>query len=176
MDSEQPYYGFMTFNGFTMHIPSHIKTIGIITQPFDVVGKRSKVQYRDEDSSPHQLERCRIVVSSFVEYIQQKYPHASIRIRNNIDETVTLAFARMIFSNVLIIGSSTFGFLASIATFGTAYQRNPNPSIRFDQLVNNLVYFDEPDFISVSEIKHIWETQGAAGVLQWFWNGTTYLE
>lgn len=44
---------------------------------------------------------------------------------------------------------------------------DPNP---IDDLVDNVVAFDEPEQLMAPEMKTLWETRGEVGVLDWFWN------
>jgi hypothetical protein len=173
MNSTHPDYGCMTFNGYTRLISPQARSIGILTialSTFDEGG-----QVRKRDSEPTNKDRCVIVVSSFVEYIQKRFPNARVRVRNDAMETIATTYPRM------IMGISTFGVLPAIGTFGTGYLRRPdydiapnrwvlNPPI--DELADNVVLFDEPERIMVASIKELWETRGKEGVLEWFWNDT----
>jgi len=175
MDSTDKRYAFMKFNGYVRHISSAAKSIGILTQPFDGNG----AQGRKADADSKKRDRCRIVVHSLVQFIEERYPHAKVNIRNSEGETIALTYARMIMANQTIAGISSFGVLPAIATFGTGYLREPDyPSApqrwllhpRIDELAENVVLFKEPKFIKVEDMKDLWEKHGEAGVLKWFWD------
>lgn len=91
-DSTHPLYGFMKFSGYTKHISPEARSVGILTQPFDQTS-----QTRDLDAGSLVRDRCRIVVTSFVDYIQKRFPRAAARVRihNNPNETIALTYARI---------------------------------------------------------------------------------
>jgi hypothetical protein len=176
MDSRHPSFGFMKFSGYTRHISPEAQSIGILTQPFDV-----GAQSRQADASQHKRDRCRTVVYSLVEYIEERYPSARVRIHNSVNESIALTFARMIMANQTIAGISSFGVIPAVSTFGRGYIRWPdypkapnkwllNP--RIDELADNVVLFHEPKRIMVGAMKGLWQNEGEQGVLEWFWNDT----
>jgi hypothetical protein len=176
MDSDNPYYSFMTFHGYTRHISPYAKSIGILTQPFE-----GKTQSRKEDSSQIMLDRCRIVVTSLMEFIKSQYPNARVNLHNNGRETIALTYARMIMANQTIGGISTFSFLPLISTFGTGYMHAqsdshpwypPRPRMHDTNSNDNLILFQDSKLIKVVNIQSLWQTKGKDGVLDWFWNGT----
>ena len=176
MDSKHPSFAFMKFSGYTRHISPEAKTIGILTQPFD-----SSTQSRKADSGQYKRDRCRTVVYSLVEYINARFPNASVRIHNEAGETIALTFARMIMANQTIAGISSFGVIPAVSTFGTGYIRKPDyhkaPNMwlinpRIDELTDNIILFDEPNKIMVGAMKGLWQNEGERGVLEWFWNDT----
>lgn len=172
MNLVHPGFAFLKFSGYARHISPEALTIGIITQPFDV-GSHARAIDVDQDIP----DRCRIVVYSLVQYIEERHPNARVRIRNGIDETIALSFARMVMANQTINGISSFSVMPTIATFGTGYIRKPDgmqntwlmkPQI--DTFAKNVVLFEETNIIKVGDMKLLWETEGAKGVLNWFWN------
>jgi hypothetical protein len=178
MDSTHPNFGFMKFSGYTKFISPSARSIGILTQPFAAGG-----QMRGADASTAMLDRCRIVVTALVEYIKERHPNSRIRVHNGPDETITLAYARMIMANETIAGISTFGVFPVMSSFGKGYLRSPeyptgkgpnmwtlNP--RLDELVDNLSLVVEKERIMVAEIKKLWETEGEKGVVAWFQSET----
>jgi hypothetical protein len=175
MNSNHSAYGFMTFNGYTRLISPQARSIGILTSPFE------GGQVRKWDSGPTIRDRCVIVVSSFVEYIQKRFPNARVRVHNDAKETIAITYSRMIMANQTIVGISSFGVFPAIGTFGTGYLRRPDYhnapnkwvlSPPIDELADNVVLFDEPKRIMAASIKELWETRGKEGVLEWFWNDT----
>ena len=175
MDSDHPQFAFMKFSGYTRHISPEALTIGIITQPFE-----EGTQSRSIDMDQFKRDRCRIVVYSLVKYIEERHPNAKVSIRNSIDDTIALSFARMIMANQTINGISTFSIMPTIATFGTGYIRKPEGmqngwlmQPRIDAFMNNIVLFDEPNIIKVRDMKKLWENEGEVGVLNWFWDDSS---
>jgi hypothetical protein len=176
MNSDHVAYGFITFHGYTRLISPQARSIGILTSPFEGGG-----QVRGLDSGPTIRDRCIIVVSSFVEYVQKRFPNARVRVHNDAKETIAITYSRMIMANQTIVGISSFGVFPAIGTFGTGYLRRPDYDIApnrwvlhppIDELADNVVLFDEPKRIMVASIKELWETRGKEGVLEWFWNDT----
>jgi hypothetical protein len=177
MNSDHAGYNFMTFQGFTRHISPKARSIGILTQPFD-----STAQNRGADNVDVTGNRCRIVVTSLVAYTQQRFPNASVRIRNDSNETIALTYARMIMANQTIAAGSSFAVYPVIATFGTGYLRRPDPgqgpniwvlNPPIVKLTDNVVLFEDPNVIMVSSLKQMWDRRGGGEeVLDWFWNGT----
>jgi hypothetical protein len=174
MNSNHPSFGFMTFSGYVRHVSPEARSIGILTQPFE-----DSEHSRGNDNGPTTRNRCRTAVMSLVEYINDRYPLATVRIHNNPDETIALTYARMIMANQTIVGISSFGVFPAIATFGTGYLRRPDyrkapnkwlldPPI--DQIADNVVLFDEPKRIMAGDMKRLWQSDGEEGVLKWFWN------
>ena len=91
-----------TFQCYVEHIPKYVRTIGILTQPLDSPTPTSEggQQYRSDDTEKTVMGRCRILVYSFIKYIQQHHPQAQIFIHNSRDETIALTYARMIMARV----------------------------------------------------------------------------
>jgi hypothetical protein len=166
----------MRFKGYTQYISPEARSIGILTQPFADGG-----QARGADASSAVRDRCRIVVTALVDYIQERHPKSRIRIHNGPEETIALAYARMIMANETIAGISTFGVFPVLSTFGRGYLRSPEyptgrgPNMwtlkpRLDTLVNNLHLVVEKDRIMVADIRKLWETGGKQAVVAWFKN------
>jgi hypothetical protein len=164
-------YGFMKFFAFARHISPHVRTIGIVTQPFDSIG----VLTRKQDQSAG--DRCRIVVMALVDYLQERFPRARIRIHNGKDETMALAYARMIMANQTVAGMSSFGVFAVVATFGTGYIRKKTKqgsyqwierSPRIDEKLDNIFLVKEPNVLKGSDIRGLWDNAGKSKVLAWF--------
>jgi hypothetical protein len=175
MHSVHSAYSFMKFSGYTRHISPEAESIGILTQPFDI-GSGA----RRSDSGQLVRNRCRIVVSSLVDYIKEQYPSARVRVHNSVNESIALSFARMVMANQAIAGISSFSVIPAVSTFGTGYVpfpdyiRGPNMWLinpRIDELADNVVLFYEPDRISVGDMKDLWKN-GRKGVLAWFRNET----
>lgn len=179
MNLNHPSFGFMKFSGYTKYISPLARSIGIITQPFE-----ENDQARKMDRGITVQERCRIVVMSLVDYIHEHFPDADVHIRNGPEETIALAFARMIMANQTVMGISSFGVFPAIGSFGTGYMRRPDfrkapnqwliKPTPIDRLADNVVLIDEPNIIMCSSIKKLWLARGQEGVLEWFWNDTIW--
>lgn len=175
MNSDHPNYGFMTFSGYTRLISKDARSIGILTSPFDPEG-----QIRPRDASELVRERCRIVVTSLVEYIQERFPAARLRVHNDATETVAVTYSRIIMANQTIVGISSFSVFPAIGSFGTGYLLKPDPhgpnkwttAPDISSIVDNVVIFEEPSIISVIQVRDLWKASGKEAILDWFWNGT----
>jgi hypothetical protein len=168
MNSINPYFSFLKFDGYTRHISPDAKTIGIITQSFD-----ADSQSRDADDTQITRDRCRIVVTSLIEYLKVHYPNAQVNLHNSVSETIALTFARMIMANQTIGALSSFSLMPTLSTFGLGYFRpwgGDNHWLRIDEFTSNVILFQERRIIKVKDMKSLWETKGEEGVLKWFWN------
>ncbi|KAI2493693.1 hypothetical protein MHU86_20837 [Fragilaria crotonensis] len=85
------------------HEQGPIKTIGIVTQPF----KRELV--RSFDVAPSTISKSKLVAYDLVDYLQTKFPNATITIHNGPDEIPLKSYARLLRANkVAVCGPSTF--------------------------------------------------------------------
>jgi hypothetical protein len=168
-----PGFGFMKFASYSRHLHSSTKTIGIVTQPFNETG-----QHRKTDGGRIRREKCYKVVMAFVDHLQEAFPAAKITIRNSADETIALTFARMIVAKQTVIGITSFGVFAGLASFGDAYIRLPDFAKAPNQwllqmghqLPSNIHLIQEPKLMA-SVCKQRWGTDGAL-ILGWFQNYT----
>jgi hypothetical protein len=119
MNSGHGEFDFLTFKGYTRYISPEARTIGILTQPFSFSNvtasgvSSTNAQVRLYDVAGPNADRCRIVVTALVEYIQERHPKARITVHNGSNETIASTFARMIMANQTIAGtSSSFGLFA----------------------------------------------------------------
>lgn len=156
-----PKYGFMKFDSYSRYISTMAGTIGIITQPFE---SNSQQRAAERDEKMHQM--CRTLVHAFVDYLEKRFPHAKVAIRNDSNESIALSFARMIMANQTIVGISTFSQFPAVATFGSSFiQRQPTSSSSgYDRMAwidtiagrhNNVKVVDE-SFLSSVEVKKLW--------------------
>jgi len=168
--SNHPSFGFMKFGSFSRHISAQAKRIGIVTQPFTV-----NAQKRNAEGGAWKMERCKLVVYSFVEHLQKRFPDAEVSIHNDANETIALTFARMIMANQTVIGITSFGVFPGVTTFGSGYIRKPDyikapnrwlltsPIV---ERVNDLYLVEEPRLMA-GPLKRMWGRNGSA-VLDWF--------
>jgi hypothetical protein len=86
-------------------------------------------------------------VGALVDYIDRRHPHARISVHNGPNETIALAYARMIMANQTVVGISTFGVFPALSTFGTGYLHQPHgpfvngwmsTPVRIDTLASNV--------------------------------------
>jgi hypothetical protein len=191
MDSDHPNFAFLKFASYVQDISTEARSIGIITQPFAKVANDtvdtdtstndtssgSLGQERWYDASSTTKDRCRTVVSALVDYIQERFPTSTVTIHNGPTETIALAYARMIMANQTVAGISTFGVFPTVASFGTAHLHQPHgPFVngwmfwprRIDELAPHVSIVRDRDYIMVADLKVLWETQGAPGVVAWF--------
>ena len=116
-----------------------------------------------------------------LDFLQEKFPKARVTIHNGPNETIALAFARMVMANQTIVGITTFGVFPAIASFGTGYIRKPlkkgpnqflmNPPI--DQLADNVILMDEPNLLMAQTVRAMFQKpNGQDLVLEWFKNDT----
>jgi hypothetical protein len=167
----------LSFSAFSKRISPETKSIGILTQPFT-----KDAQTRKTDSSSTKLERGRIVVTAFVDFLAERFPDARITIHNSHNETIALSYARMIMANQSMAGVTTFGVFPVISSFGTGYIRKPdsgntrvpnqwlnNPPV--DQLADNIVLMEEPNLLTAPRFQKMWKEKGQEHVLEWLKNG-----
>ena len=160
-------FGFMKFGSFSRHLPRDVRTIGIVAQHFDPSG-----QTRLYDGEA----KCKQVVLAFVDFLQQEFQEATISIRNDTKETITLTYAHMVMAEHVVVGTSSFGAFPAVATCRTGYIRKPDypkapnrwllytPSI--EEVVDNVKMVEEPKMMAVQCQKR-WGKDGSA-VIDWF--------
>ena len=106
--SDNSNYGLVPFHVFTSLIPNTAKTIGVITAP-------SRQNKGD-------TELNKVVSMAARDYIQRKFPDARVSVRNvNVNETMAMAYVRMVAAKWSFCGSSTFCLYPALATAGKSY-------------------------------------------------------
>ena len=185
-------YGFLTFDGYSRHISkTTTRTIGILTQPFGTTDRTAAstsvatAQIRTLDSgTAQQIGRCRTLVHAFVDHLQERFPDATITIRNSESETIALAYARMVMATQVIGSMSTFSLFPILGTFGTGYYLRPKmydpsmwlthrvyPVTNFINPPSNFVLFDDANVLVGTQTKDLWDNHGDDIVLEWFRTG-----
>ena len=176
MFSRHPSFGFMKFSGFSKWISPSARSIGIVTQPFEVSG-----QTRKEDSGAFKRQKCKDLVLAITDHLTEKFPSAQISIHNSVNETIALSFARMIMANQTIVGISSFGVFPALTSFGTGYIRKPDHHKQpnqwlldpcFDAASYGKVLIEEPNLLWVSQLTNLRKMGGEAKVIEWFRNDT----
>jgi len=105
---KQVGYGLLPNYIYSKYIPKDVKSIGLITAPYD--GKYSSIS-----SQPHHkinkndINLNQRIVQSLQHYLQTQYPTATVAIHNSKDEPLDVVYARMIgATKILFCGLSTF--------------------------------------------------------------------
>ena len=177
-----PSFGFMKFTAYKKWISPEAKSIGIVTNPFDSSG-----QHRPgADQRPSILDRCRIVVTELKKYLENEFPSALVSIRNDVSETIPMAYTRLIMANQTFASISSFGAFPVVATFGTGYIKKPdfpkvpNKWIPFvSKMYDDVVMMDEPETLMATQVRRWFmgnarmrtpemEKDGMEKVLYWF--------
>lgn len=122
-------YGYARFHSLANFIDVSTVSIGIVTQPFH------GGQARRRDKNKH--GRCAILLGALQATLQQRFPQAVVSVRNSPNETITLAYARLIMAKQAIAaGTSTFVNMPFHATFGTAHR------VAGEKLINSVRLYD----------------------------------
>jgi hypothetical protein len=143
MASKHLYFRFLKFQEFANRMDNSTESIGIVTQSFGDVKKKgnsnnaptSNEQARSKDQDDDfRVTVCRRVVHRFVEYLQDRFPKARVTIHNGPNETVSLAYARLVMAKkqAFAYPDSSFSVFPVLATFGIGYHMKPIGS-PFDQ-------------------------------------------
>lgn len=106
-------YGFLSFAVYKKYISPSAKSIGIVTTPFE----DEHLRRRDKGSGLY----CKVLVMALVDYLSKAFPRATISVRNNPEETVALAYARLVMANQSFCSRTTFAVFPAIASYGTSY-------------------------------------------------------
>jgi hypothetical protein len=179
MMSNHPSFGFMKFSAFSKRIFNDTKSIGIVTQPFEL---NNGEQSRKEDAGKTKMARCKEIVMLLQEHLAEKFPDARIRIHNGGNETIALTYARMIMAKQTFSPISSFSVFPALATFGKGYIRRPdfrkapnvwlkNPPV--DKLFDNIELMEEPNRLMAAEVKGLRKWPGGNdNVFEWFKNDT----
>lgn len=124
-----PSYGYARFQSLAALISESSTSIGIVTQPFH----GGQTRRFDEQKQG----RCEILVGALEMFLKERFPQAAVTVRNDPNETIALAYARFILSNVAIAaGTSTFVTMPFRAAFGAAYEISREEMIDSVQIFN----------------------------------------
>ena len=192
-----PFY-FPKYDSYTKLISPEAKSVGIITQPFSTAD--TSAQFRKRDQIDESGARCRVLVEGLVDYIYEHCPniaaaakakatggdgdeqHGGVTIHNGPNETVALAYARMIMANQsLLLFPSTFTSMPALSGFGTAYVTKPTKDVKGsfanawlrNPMIEN-IYPNQPVEVPIyptmlyaNHLKTFWQ-YGTEFVLEWF--------
>ena len=164
-------FGFMKFASFSRHLSPTVRSIGIVTQPFELHHHQQRTVEQNQDK----LDKCRLVVTALVQHLQERFPTTVVTVRNDANETIALAFARMIMANQTVVAISSFGVMPAIVTFGTGYVRKPDYPKAPNQFLlhggvsenSNVVLIEEPR-LPAAQLNKLWNQNGSTAVLDWF--------
>ena len=111
-------YGIVQYESYREYIFPTCRSIGIVTTSFN----ESSLRSQDRGTT----RTCQVLVNGLVSYLQHAFPRAKISIRNGPEETLALAYARLIMANQTFCSPSTFSIFPTIASFGTGYIQRAN--------------------------------------------------
>jgi hypothetical protein len=106
-------YGLIRYSEYQKRIDPSVKSIGLITQSFD--------KSRNREADQVNTDACRDLANLLVGRFKTDFPEATITIRNDQSETLTLAYVRLAVAEQSIVGLSSFGAFPILANFGTSY-------------------------------------------------------
>jgi hypothetical protein len=134
-------FGMIKFMEYLKWISPEARSIGILTQPFDASRNRRVDRGR--------VSSCRNATYLLVETLQGFLPETRIAIHNGPNETLPLAYARLVMANQSFTTLSSFGIFPVIGTFGHGYfqrgNRGVNPFANFlPELMPNLHMMTAP--------------------------------
>ena len=178
-------FHYVRFAEYTRLISPDAQSIGIVTQSFSL---EPGVQARGVDKLATTGDRCRkLVQEGLVAYIQERFPKAKISIRNGPNETIPLAYARMIMANqTLALNPSTFSLFPALTTFGMGYYGKPvtrkENRIQYSWVNHHLApnLYEHEGFelltfqsrLRAEDLANLWKVDGGDQVLEWFRNET----
>ncbi|KAL3938196.1 MAG: hypothetical protein SGBAC_006837 [Bacillariaceae sp.] len=114
-------FGMIKFSEYERWIVPDVNSIGVLTQPFD--------PSRNRRLDIGRIHYCRNATLALVETLQKTYPDARITIHNGPNETLPLAFARLVSANQSFTTLSSFGIFPTIGTFGQGYFQRGNRGV-----------------------------------------------
>jgi hypothetical protein len=187
MTSEETYFRFIKYHEFSRRLDARVASIGIVTQPFG-----TSDQSRDRDqASTVRMELCKRVILGFRDHLQHQFPRARISVHNDPDETVALAYARLIMAKYQAFAwpDSSFSIYPAMASFGKSYHLLPLQSpysyyVPKNNFLHEIKGFldDDPlfEWLSISnedalfgiETLHMEQRYGGDAVVEWFDNAT----
>ena len=168
MGGSHPSFGFMKFTAYKKWVSPEAKTIGIVTGPFK----------KDSQTRGGVNSRCEPVVLELKKYLEQNFPSATVSIRNDGDETIALAYARLIMAKQTFASITSFGVFPVVGTFGTGYIKKPDfPKVPnkwiplTSEMYDNLIMMDEPELVMAGTPRGwLRQPNGMERIIYWFTN------
>lgn len=165
--TNHPSFGFMKFTAYKKWVSPEAKTIGIVTGPFedDSQNRKSRVN-----------SNCKPVVLELKKYLEEHFPSATVKIRNDGDETITTAYARLIMANQTFASITSFGVFPVVATFGTGYIKKPDfPKVPnkwiplTSEMYDDIIMMDEREVLMAgTTLGWLRQPNGMERVIYWF--------
>jgi len=178
MYSTHPGYAWHKFGLLSSYINNNTQSIGIVTEPFRKHRIKAKNE-AEEDTLESSAKACERLAGALVDYLQERFPEARIRLRNDVNESVALSYSRLIVAKQTIVGSvSTFGAYAALASRGESFIIKPD----FDHAPNawmvkgmnkatNLTMVHDPSPLLVTQSTYLWwserKTGGREAMIDW---------
>jgi hypothetical protein len=103
-------YGFSYYKTYIDCIPANVRSIGIISAPFDGECRPGDCRFRTP---------CRILLEDLQNFLHYAFPEATIVLRSN--ESVVTSYARIGLAKVAICNPSTFCLYPTIASMGRGF-------------------------------------------------------
>jgi len=174
MGSHHPSFGFMKFAAYGDIIRPDVRSIGVVTNPFD-----DAAQNRGGAGSRADVKlACRTVTYALRDFLEDRFPSARVRLRNGRNETVVTSFARLILANQTIVGISSFGIWTAISSLGTGHIRRPDYpkapnewSPPLQDMYDDIELFDAPKVLPAAVATRMKDGQ-MDELLEWFRNET----
>lgn len=180
-------YGFLSFPGYSRHISPDVRTIGILAQSFCQEpnasdSKSMKWERRERQRDANHCLRCQTLTVAFAQFLSEQFPNATVNIRNDPSEPISLVYARMVLANQTVGCLSTFTIYPVLATFGTGYYLRPTPGYSSSWVtdsqhpvmnsanVDNFELFDD-NLLHIPDVKKLWDSQGEEAVIEWLRTG-----
>mmetsp|Transcript_6936 Transcript_6936/g.19449 ORF Transcript_6936/g.19449 Transcript_6936/m.19449 type:complete len:684 (-) Transcript_6936:3357-5408(-) len=116
-------FGLIKFASYKRYISPQAKSVGILTQTFNVSSRLAFNGIRSRDME--QAGKCQQATHLLVDYLRD-YMGNDVRItihNDAVKETLPLAFARLVMANQSFVSLSTLGILPTIASFGHGYSQ-----------------------------------------------------
>lgn len=144
---ENALYGMVPFQLYTKLLPRTVKTIGIVTAPF---------QQARPAWGPGDADLNEAVVTAARNYIQKEFPDATVSIRNDdTNETMAMTYVRMVSANWSFCCPSTFCLFPALANMGESYilqsplfGGSPSWIEKVTESFHNIHYLNEPYVLS----------------------------
>ncbi len=153
-------FGIIHFSEYKKWISNSSVTLGIVTQPF-TQGRYTRA------ADVRKGGECRQVVTALVDYLHGFLPNTTIRIHNDPEEPLAVAYARLVTAKQAFVSYSSFGIFPVIGTFGDGYiqigNRGVNPWAKHVPNTLTNVHMMNARFMTSAQIR----TAGLQATLDW---------
>jgi len=143
-------YGLLKFQAYARRIPDNVRSIGIVTAPFN--SRHNRKEDRDYGSD------CEYIAGNLVSYLQRHYPDATIAIRNDVSETIPQVMSRLILAKYTFCARSTFCLFPAVASYGQSFVQQGGVAYFFNSIAEQTYYdnihmMDEPVLLSYEVVE-----------------------